>query len=435
MQSSVQNLEALKREMVITVPAEEVTAVYKNRLKEVAKKADIKGFRPGKVPANVVEQRYRQGLLEEVASQLIQTHFEKAITENELRVAGQPTVTDMSIKKDEPFEFKTTFEVYPEISLQQLAGKNIDRESASVEDTDVDEMLKKIQQQQATYDVVERAAQDGDRVTIDFEGSVDGEVFEGGTAKEHALILGSGSMVPGFESGIEGMQIGEARDINVTFPDDYQAEDLKGKTAVFKIVLHKVETPELPALDDNLAEKMQVEGGIDALKTKVREGMDRELAEQLKARLKERVLDALLEVNAIEVPASLVSAEVEHLKKMSLNRMAQQYGMPVEQLEKLNLPDDPYKEQADKRVRLGLLLAEVIKGHDIKSDEARLNTRVKEIASHYQKPEEVEKWYLSNKEALSEVEAALIEEQAVEKLLETAQVVEKEATYKEVVGS
>lgn len=435
MQSSVQNLEALAREMTVTVPAETVSEVYKSRLKEVAKKADIKGFRPGKVPTDVVEQRYRQGLLEEVASQLIQTHFEKAIVDNALRVAGQPTITDMTIKKDEPFEFKAKFEIYPEIELTQLSGKSIERESATVTDADLEEMLKKIQTQQATYEVVERAAQDTDRVTIDFEGSVDGDVFEGGSAKEHTLILGSGSMIPGFESGIEGMQPGETRSIDVTFPEDYQAEDLKGKAAVFKIVLHKVEAPELPALDDALAEKMQVEGGLDALKLKVREGMERELKDQLKARLKERVLDALLDANSIEIPESLVAAEVQHLKKMSLNRMAQQYGMPVEQLEKLNLPDDPYKEQADKRVRLGLLLAEVITAHEIKSDEARLKAQVKEIASHYQKSDEVEQWYFNNKEALSEVEAALIEEIAVEKLLESASVTDKDVTYKDVVGN
>lgn len=434
MQSSVNNLEALKREMTVTVPADEVKVAYDQRLQEVAKSAKINGFRPGKVPTSVIEQRFGKGVLEEVAGKLMQTNFEKAVREGELHVAGMPTITEMNIDKDKPFEFKATFEVYPEIELKILKDVAIERENATISDEDLAEMLTKIQKQHAEFKVVEREAKDGDRVLIDFDGSIDGEAFEGGAAKQHTLELGSKQMIPGFESGIEGMKVGETKDIDVTFPEDYQAEELKGKKAVFKIVMHKIEEAELPAVDDKLAEKMQVEGGADALKAKVKEGMERELKEQLKSRLKEQVLDKLLEANSIDIPEALVTAEIQHLKKMSLNRMASQYGMPAEQLEKLNLPDDPYKEQADKRVRLGLLLAEVIKKYDVKPNEDKVKERITEVASYYQKPEEVEQWYSSNAEARSEIEAAVIEDEAVEKLMSDANVTDKTVKYKDIVS-
>ena len=434
MRSSVQTLEALKREMTVVVPAADVTEAYTKRLHEVAKTVKLNGFRPGKIPVNVIEQRFSQGVLDEVASKLIQTNFDKAITESNIRVAGMPTVTEMTIKKNEPFEFKATFEVYPEIDLKLLSGVTIDRETATVTDADLVHMLEKIQKQHAAYKVVERHAKPGDRVLIDFDGSINGDAFEGGAAKQYTLELGSKSMIPGFEDGVVGMGLGDTKDVMVTFPADYQSEDLKGKEAKFTIVLHKVEEAELPPVDDELAKKMQVDGGVDALKAKVREGMDRELKEKLQARLKERVLDKLLELNTIEVPESLIASEAKHLKKMSMERMAGQYGMPIEQIQKLNFPDDLYKPQADKRVRLGLLLAEVITKYKIQSDADKVKARIKEIAAYYQKPEEVEQWYLSNKEAASEIEAAVIEDQSIDQLLSDATVVDKAVGYKDIIA-
>ena len=434
MRSSVQTLEALKREITVVVPADEVDVAYTKRLNEVAKTVKLNGFRPGKIPVNVIEQRFSQGVLDEVASKLIQTHFDKAITESQIRVAGVPSVTEMSIKKGEPFEFKATFEVYPTIDLKLLTGVTVDREAATVTDDDLSAMLEKIQKQHATYKVVERNAKTGDRVLIDFDGSIDGEAFEGGAAKQYTLELGAKSMIPGFEEGIVGMNIGDTKDVMVTFPEDYQAEDLKGKEAKFTIVLHKIEEAELAPVNDELAKKMQVEGGVDALKAKIREGMERELKEKLAARLKETVLDKLLELNVIDVPESLVLSEAKHLKKMSMERMAGQYGMKIEQVEKLNFPDDLYKPQADKRVRLGLLLAEVIMKYTIQADADKIKARIKEIAAYYQKPAEVEQWYLSNKEAASEIEAAVIEDQAIEQLLKEATVIDKVVGYKDIIA-
>lgn len=434
MKSDIQSLEGLKRELSVEVPVEEVKTAYDKRLKAVAKEAKIDGFRAGKVPVNVVEQRFGKGVMDEVAGQIIQKNFDQAVKDADTRVAGTPSITEYSAKKGEPLTFKATFEVYPEIELNSLDGVTIEKELATVSDADLMAMLEKIQRQHAEYELVEdRAAKDGDRVVIDFDGSIDGEQFEGGAAKEHTLELGSKSMIPGFESGIEGMFIADHKDVNVTFPEDYQADDLKGKEAVFKITLHKIEAPKLPPADDALAEKMKVEGGIEGLKAKMKEGMERELNNQLKNRLKEAVMDKLIEANDIEVPAPLVTAEIQHLKKMSMDRMASQYGMQPEQLGKLSLPDDMFKDQADKRVRLGLLLSEVIKKYEIKSTKEKLDKKVKEAAAYYQKPEEVEQWYLSNQQALSELEAGLIEDEAVEKLLSEASVTDKNVNYEDVV--
>ncbi len=434
MQSSIQVVEALKREMTITVPVEEVKAAYEKRLAEVAKKANINGFRPGKAPTKVIEQRFGKGVLDEIAGQLIQANFAKAVQEDKVKVVGQPTVTEMDVKKDQPLEFKTTFEVYPEIDLKTLEGVEVTRKTSEIKDNDIQKMLEKIQTQHATFDVVERAAKDGDRVLIDFDGTIDGEVFEGGAANQHTLVLGSKSMIPGFESGIEGMSPGDTKDVEVKFPEDYQAEELKGKDAVFKITLHKVEAPKLPPVDDELAKKMQVEGGVDALKEKVIEGMQRELKEKLKSVVKEQVMDKLIELNEFEVPAALITAEIQHLKRSNLSRMASQYGLDVAQLEKINLPDGPYKEQAEKRVRLGLLLAEVIAKFELKLDAERVDAQIKETANYYQKPEEVEQWYRDNKEARSEIEAAVLEDQAVDALLEAAKIVEKDEAYQDVMN-
>ena len=366
MQSSIQNLDGLQREVTITVPVEEVKAAYQKRLAEVAKKANVNGFRPGKVPTSVVDQQYGKSVLGEIAGQLMQDNFEKVLKDEKIRIAGPPTVGEYDIKKDAPFEFKATFEVYPEFELKDLTNVKLDRETAEITDADFEGMLEKLQKQHAEYAIVEREAKTGDRVVIDFEGSVNGEIFEGGVAKEHTLELGSNTMIPGFEAGIIGMNIGDTKDIKVTFPETYQSEDLQGKEAVFNITLHKVEAAELAPVDDALAEKMKIEGGVEALKTKVREGMVRELAERLKSRFKETVFDALLEANPIDVPKALVDAEIKHLKRANLQRMASQFGMPIEQLEKLDLPDDPHSAEADKRVRIGLLLSEVVKKYEVK---------------------------------------------------------------------
>lgn len=433
MQVTVENLEALSRRMNIVVPAEVVNAEFQKRLSVEAKRAKIDGFRPGKVPVSVIESKYGKGILDQVAINLIEKELDAAVREKALRVAGRPQIEDFEIKKNTEFAFQATFEVYPDIDIQELEGESIEKQVAEVTDADLEKMLEQLQKQQATWSDVARAAASADQVEIDFEGSIAGEPFEGGSATGFSLELGSGRMIPGFESGIEGMAKGDVRDVTVTFPEDYQSDDLKGKEAVFKITLHKVQEAVLPPLDDALAEKMQVEGGLEGLKQKAREGMQRELAYQLRANLKAAVLDALIARNQIEVPKTLVDIEITHLQKMALQRMAGEYGLKDVDLSKLNLPKEPYQAEADRRVRLGLLLAEVVKKHEIKVDHDKVTERIKELSSAYQKPEEVEAWYLKNQEALAEVEASVIEEAAVDVLLSQASLSEKTVQYGDVI--
>ncbi len=435
MQSTVRDLEGLKREVTVIIPVQEVQSLYQKKILQVSKQAKINGFRPGKVPVDIIEQRFGNSVLGEIANELIEQNIEKAMSEHKLRIAGTPSLTEMSIKKNQPCEFKLVVEVYPEIDVKLLSGVAIEREHAEITEADFQYVLEKIQKKNAEYKVIERAVQMNDRVLIDFDGSIAGVAFEGGSSKAFTLDLGSESMIPGFEAAIVGMTTGESRVITVTFPENYQTENLKGKQADFTILLHKIEETVLPPVDDALAENMQVKGGVEALKTKIREGMQRELKEQLKARLKERVFDKLLELNEILVPAATVEAEVKHVKKMSLQRLADQYGMELKELEKLNVPDAPYYEQADRRVRLGLIVAEVIKKFDIKTDEEALNERIKDLSAHFEEPSEVEEWYLTNEEARFEIEASVVEDLTVEKLLSDAQVTDKYISYKDAVNN
>ena len=434
MQVSLENLEGLERRLTVVIPKETLQSAYQKRINEHAKKAKIDGFRPGKVPAHVLEKKYGKGVLQEVAQDLIQQNLQKAIEEKDLKIAGMPNVSLGELKKDEPLEFKATFDVYPEIVLNELNGKSVEKDSATVTDADVDAMIEKMRAQHSEWVAVDREAKEGDKVKIDFEGSIEGEAFEGGKAEGFELEIGSKKMIPGFEEGVLGNKVGSEFDIRVPFPDDYPAPDLAGKDATFKIKVHAIEEPKLPALDDKLAEKMGIKEGLDALKKKVRNNMEKELERLLQAKLKENTLDVLVSCNEnITIPKALVDTEIEHLQKMTLQQMAMQQGS--QELPKMDLPREPFEEKANKRVILGLLLAELIKKYELKVDQDKLKAKVEDMASTYQKPEEVVQWYMNNKQVLSEIEAAVLEDIAVEKLLESATIKDSTKTYEEVVNS
>jgi len=433
MQTEVKKLDGLKYELTVTLPAEEVKKAYEKRLKEVSKEAKISGFRPGKVPVDVVEKQFGKGLRDEVAGNLMQSSFEEAVTSNELVIAGQPNVRPGELVNDQPFEYVATFETYPKIELKDLDGVKLDKATAEVSDDDVAKMLEKIQKQQAEWIEVDRVSANGDRVIIDFDGFLEGEAFEGGSAKEFALELGSKQMIPGFEEGLIGTKAKDEKKIEVTFPKEYPVEKLAGQKTTFEITVHKVEEPKLPELDDELAKKAGIEDGIDALKAEVRKGMERELKQMLDSQIKTQVLDKLIELNPIDIPDALLELEIKSLQQMARQQMAQQMG--GKELPDIDLPREPYIEQATKRVTLGLLLAEVIKLHDIKVNGDLVRTKVEEIAQAYGKPDEVVAWYYNNKQMLSEVEALVVEDQAIEKLTEKAAIKEQSSNYDEVVNA
>ena len=295
MQTEVKKLEGLKCQLTVTIPAEEVKTAYQKRLKEVASEAKIPGFRLGKVPDDIIEKQHGKRLREEVSGHLMQSSFEEAVIKNELLIAGTPDVEPSKLLKDQDFKYVATFEIYPEIKLKDLTDVKLSKLVAEVADTDVTKMLEKIQRQQAEWVPMERAAADGDRLVIDFEGFIGKETFDGSSAKDFTLELGSKQMVPGFEDGLVGAKLNETTKIKVTFPKEYPVEELADKKAVFEVTVHKIEEAKLPKLDDALAEKAGVKEGIEALKSEVRKGMERELHQMLEQHLKTQVLDELLE--------------------------------------------------------------------------------------------------------------------------------------------
>lgn len=431
MPSTVEILEGLERRLSVTVPADVVEKTYQSHLTKAAKSANLKGFRPGKVPVHVIETKFGQGIRQDVAGELLESSFQEAVKEHKLQIAGQPRVEGGELKKGEALEYVVVFDTYPEIELKELDGADIEKITATIGDTEVNEMIEQIRSQHSDWEAVERPAKEGDRITIDFEGFIEGKPFDGGEAKDFELELGSKQMIPGFEEALLGAEKGRDQDIEVTFPEEYPVKDLAGKPSMFKIKVHQVMEPKLPAVDDALAEKAGIEGGVEGMKKQVRDTLERELNRSIESFLKNNVLDKLLELNPITIPEALIDAEIQHLQQMTLQQMAASQGK--QELPKMELPRDPYVEQATKRVALGLLLAEVIRRFELKVDAAKVRARVEELASTYQKPEEVIDWYYKNKQLLSELEAGILEEDAVALLLEKATIKEKPVSYEEAM--
>jgi len=431
MQVSVETIEGLERRLTITVPAETVDVEVKNRLRHIAKTQRINGFRPGKVPASVIEKRYGQGVRQEVAGEIMQRNFFDVIMAEKLNPAGRPQFIEKSNKVGEALEFEAKFEIYPDVELKDIEKIAVERPAVEVTDSDLDEMFVTLQNQHKTWKENKRKTKKGDKLTIDFTGRIDGEEFEGGKAESFELELGASRMIPGFETDIIGMKVGEQKTIKVTFPEDYHAENLKGKDAEFDIIIHKTEGPVLPEVDEQFATLFGItEGGVDALREEVKKNMSRELNQAVKAKVKNQVIEGLLEANDVALPKALVAQEVDVLRQQAMQRFAGQMdpkNMP-------ELPADMFEEQAKRRVKVGLLLGEVIKENDLKVDEAKVKELIETAASAYEDPQEVVEYYLSNKELHEQMQNVALEEQAVEFLIGKAKVKDKKASFKEIMN-
>ncbi len=428
MQVSVETTQGLERRLTITVPAEQIEKAVSDSLKNEAKRARIPGFRPGKVPASVINKRYGKAIRQDVTGEVMQRNFIEAIIAEKLNPAGAPTFVPGEIT-DESFVFVATFEVYPEVELKGLDAIAVEKPVSEVKDADVDAMIETLRKQHATFEVVERAAEDGDKAKFDFVGSVDGEEFEGGKAEGFELQLGSNRMIPGFEAGIVGHKAGEQFDIDVTFPEEYHAENLKGKAAKFAITLHEVQAANLPEVNDEFAKLFGVvEGGLEALRAEISKNMARELEQALKANVKEQVLNGLVEQNELELPKALIDGEVNVLRQQAMQRFGQQAANMPE------LPADLFTEQAERRVKVGLLLGEVIKTNELKADDERVQSLIATMASAYEDPSEVVEYYNSNQELMQNMRNVALEEQAVEALLNSAKVTEKEVNFEEFMN-
>ena len=431
MQVSVETIQGLERRLTISVPAETVDVEVKNRLRQVSKTQRIDGFRPGKVPPSVIQKRYGKSVRQEVAGEIMQRNFVDAIIAEKINPAGRPSFVAKSNEDGQPLEFEATFEIYPEVELKDLEKIVVERPDVEVNDSDLDEMFVTLQTQHQTWKENKRVTKKGDKLTLDFNGRVDGEEFEGGKAEGFELELGAGRMIPGFEQEVTGMKVGEEKTIKVTFPENYHAENLKGKEAEFDIVVHKTEGSILPEVNDEFAKLFGVEeGGVEALRAEVSKNMTRELTQAVKAKVKEQVIEGLLAGHEVGLPSALVAQEVDVLRQQAMQRFQGQ-------MDPKNLPELPsemFTEQAERRVKIGLLLGEVIKVNELKVDNAKVDELIATAASAYEDPKEVIEYYANNKELMQQMQNVALEEQAVDFLVEKADVTSKKASFKDIMN-
>jgi len=427
MQVSVETTGALERRMEVSVPRARIEQAIDERLKSVSRTAKLKGFRPGKVPLKVVRQQFGAQVRQEVLSELMKSSFAEAVTQEKLNPAAGPRIEPLSVGPDEDLRYRATFEVFPEIEIKGADGIVVVRPIAEVADADVDAMVMNLREQRPRFDLVDREAREGDRVTMDFEGLVDGAPFEGSKGQDVGVLLGGGRMLKDFESGITGMKADERRSVSVPYPVDYHNPALAGKTAAFDVHVKKVEEKRLPDLDEEFCREYGVlEGGIEQLREEVRENMERELADNVRARLKQQLLDGLLKANPVDVPQSFVDGQVREMQIEAARRMG---ATDASQLP----PPESFAEPARRRVALGLLIGELIKSRGIQLDRERVEARLADIAASYPEPEAVIKAYRQNADAMRQVENLVLEDQAVELLLGNAKVSDRATTFKEVM--
>lgn len=429
MQVTVETTEGLERRLNITVPAANIEDAVTAELRKIAKNRRFDGFRKGKVPMSMVAKMYGKAVRNDVMGEVMHRHFIEAIVKEKINPAGTPTFSPVETEEGKDIVFAATFEVYPEVELKDLDKVVVEKPAVEVKDEDIAEMLETLRKQQATWAETEEAAAADSRATIDFNGSIDGEEFEGGKAENFALEMGQGRMIPGFEEGITGKKAGEEFTVKVDFPADYHAENLKGKSAQFEIKLTKVESRELPELTEEFISRFGVkDGSIDGLKAEVRKNMERELAQAVKTRIKEQAINGLVENNNIDVPSALIAQEVEVLRKQAVQRFGGDAKNTPE------LPAELFEEQAKRRVVVGLLLGEVIKSEDLKADADKVKALIAEMASAYEDPSEVVAYYEGNEEMMNNMRNVALEEQAIDAILAKATVSDKEVSFQELMN-
>jgi trigger factor len=426
---SLETATGLERRLTVRVPTADIEKAITARLMQVGKTAKLKGFRPGKVPQKVVRQYYGPQVREEVMTDVIRTTYSRAIAEQNLNPAGGPQIEPLAAGDGaEHFAYRATFEVYPEIALQPLENVAIEVPSVAIEEPDVDTMIEKLRAQRATWRPVERKAAEGDRVGVDFVGSVDGEAFEGGEGKNISIVVGSGQVLADFDRALGGVAAGESTTATVVFPQDYPAKNLAGKTAVFAINVLRVESLELPAVDDEFAGSFGLAGGAGSLRDEVRSNMERELKERLRAETKTRAFDALMRLNQVTVPRTLVEQEINSLQAEALRQTGSTAISKAP-------PRERFESIAQRRVTVGLLIQELLRHHNVKLDHSRVEQRIKELAAPYEKPDEAAQFYRSDRGMMAQVEASVLEDQVVDFLLSRSTRTTRNLSFKEFMGA
>jgi len=427
LQVSVEDLDGLERRLVVQVPANRIDQEVETRLKSVGRTAKLKGFRPGKVPPSVIRQRYGGQVREEVLQEVVQKSYSEAITQEKIRPAGGPTIEPGTIESGKDFTYTATFEIYPDIELKGLDKLKVEQPDVKIDEGDIDAMVATLRKQGRTWAPVERKAADGDQVTVDFEGTLDGEPIEGGKGEQVPIVLGEGQMLPDFESNLVGLVAGDNKSFKLKFPKDYHADELAGKKVQFDVTVNQVEEPVLPELDAVFLEAFGVkDGNIEQFRAEVRQNMERESESRVRAELKQQVMEQLLEANAVGIPGVLVEQEAASLRAESLRNM----GITDEQ----QGPDaEAFRPAAERRVRLGLLIAAVVQDNGLEVDRERVKQKVDEICAPYDQPEEIKKLYFQNPQLLSQVESVVMEDQVVDWLVDKAKIKVSKRKFSELM--
>jgi trigger factor len=430
----VETLDKLERRITLTLPAATIASEVESRLRRLSRTVRADGFRPGKVPMSVVAQRYGYSVQSEVLNDKVGKVFNEAVSEAKLRVAGPPRITEKPEAPEGEVAFDATFEVYPEIQLGDLSQTEVERVSASVTDEAVDKTIEILRKQRRTFQQRPQAegAAEGDRVTIDFAGSVDGVPFEGGKADDFQFVIGEGQMLAQFDSAVRGMKAGESKTFPLQFPADYQSKDVAGKEADFTVTLKKIEAQHLPAVDESFAKALGIGGGtVEALRADVRKNLEREVKFRVQARNKANVMDALLKSAELEVPKSLVAGETERMVEQ-MRADLKKRGM--KDADTAPIPPDMFQSQAERRVRLGLVVGELVRSQNLQAKPEQLQAHIEELAQSYEKPSEVMRWYLSDRSRMAEVEAIVVENNVAAHVLERAKTVAKEVPFDELMA-
>jgi trigger factor len=429
MQVSVETTQGLERKMTVAVPSEQVESAVNTRLQEAARNVKLNGFRKGKVPYKVIKSKFGAGVRREVVGEMMNQSYYEAIDQESLKPAGQPNIAPKNLNEGQDLEFVATFQVYPEITLPDFSLIKAERLGAEISETDIDEMIETLRKQRQSWELAGRAAATEDMVNIDYLGRRDGEEFEGGSAQGTNLVLGSERMIPGFESGIEGKSAGDEFTLDLSFPEEYHNTELAGKEVAFEITLNSVSEQVMPAVDEEFYKAFGIEeGGNDAFREEVTSNMRREMKTASRNKLKNKIMGSLVEAVDAEIPDALVGGEIEQLRAQAM----QQFG-GGQNIDATMLPDDLFKEQAARRVLLGLVLGEVIQQQELKADPTKVRESIEELASTYESPDEVINWYYGNQEQLATIESSVLEDQVFDYVIDQSAVTDKLVGYQEVI--
>jgi trigger factor len=431
MQVSIETLDGLARRMTVQIPCERVSEAVEKKLKDLSKTVRIDGFRPGKVPLKVVQQKFGGHVRQEVIGDVIESSYQEALIQEKVRPAGMPSIDSVSSEEKEDMSYTATFEVFPEVEALVLDSIKVEKPLVEITDKDFDAMLQKLREQRKTWKETKAAAKKGYQVMVDFEGRIDGELFDGGAGKDMPVEIGAGQMLPEFESGLEGIKASEQRTVEVNFPEDYHGADVAGKTAEFTLKATSVSKPELPELDEEFAKGFGVQDGdLEKMRADIRANMEKEKNDRLKASLKNRVMSGLLEHNAIIAPSAMVAEEVKSLRTQAAQRM----GHDSESMDEAAFPDALFNEEATRRVQLGLLISEVIKKEKIELNQDLVESTVEEMAISYEQPDQVRDYYRQNQQARSGIEGMVLEDQVVTHILDKASVTEQKTSFDDLMN-